>query len=182
MYGIKYSPRMNRIVLPIYKDGALVAYLLRAVGKDSPKYIAKYKGDKNVCFHAECTKRGQSYDLVVVEDMLSAMRVAYCNTARSILGTASSIEVVMPLLEGLPKLPKIAVWLDPDNAGKKGRFDLARQLRLLGAEVTVIVTDKDPKYYANDEIKEILGYVGPSPTEVDAKQKDVLAAILSDTG
>ncbi|AUZ94731.1 DNA primase [Agrobacterium phage Atu_ph03] len=130
--------------------------MARATDNQKPKYIAKYKYDDMDAVFTSLIKENSPYDLVVAEDCLSAIRIGRYNTARSLLGTSSGQGKVMSLLQGLPKVPRIAVWLDGDKAGRKGRNSLARQLELLGAEVTKITTPKDPKAYTNAEIERIL--------------------------
>jgi len=50
----------------------------------------------------------------------------------------------------------VAIWLDPDVAGRRASKKFARKLGLMGAHVREIKTDKDPKFYSDQEIKEIL--------------------------
>lgn len=169
VYGIGYSPSSNRVILPVNSmDGELVAFLARATDKQSPKYIAKYKQENANAVFTSLHKEGSPYDLVVAEDCLSAIRIGRYNTARSLLGTSADEGKVMSLLEGLPKLPRIAVWLDGDKAGKTGRNKLVRQLVLQGAEVRTITTPKDPKLYTNAEIERILHGSRHGASAVDA--------------
>lgn len=157
-YGIGYSPKLDRVVLPVHEEGTLVAFVARATDKQQPKYIARYKNDPSAVFTAGTG--GGRFDCVYTEDMLSAIRVGRYNLTRSILGTAADEGRSVSLLQGLPAVPRVAVWLDGDKAGRKGRDKLARRLSLIGAEVTKINTPKDPKLYSNREIQEILANAG----------------------
>jgi DNA primase len=169
VYGIGYSPKSNRVILPVHElDGELVAFIARATDNQQPKYIAKYKQGNIDAVFTSLHKEGSPFDLVVTEDCLSAIRVGRFNTARSLLGTSADAGKIMSLLAGLPRLPRIAVWLDGDKAGKNGRNKLVRQLVLQGAEVKRINTPKDPKMYTNAEIERIIHGARYGAVEVDA--------------
>jgi DNA primase len=133
----------------------------------TPKYILNAKDDFDGLYKSSdlfklpehCTS--SVFDVCVVEDAVSAIRVGRVTPAVALLGTS-----VGQTLHGLyayaveiaqhGTAPKIAVWLDGDKAGHKGRDAIARKLSLAGAEVTKINTPLDPKRYSNREIKEIL--------------------------
>lgn len=89
--------------------------------------------------------------LVLVEDYMSALRVSPYSACMPLFGCTIKPE----LLNGLLKQFKvILVWLDADKLdnGRK----IASDASLLGFEAGVIYTEKDPKAYTNDEIKEIV--------------------------
>lgn len=153
-YGIGYSPKLDRVIIPIMDSGELVAFTARAVDTQ-PKYIARYKYGSSAVFTSLPDVRGL-FDLVVMEDQLSTIRVGRYNLSRSLLGTSADGETAMALLKGIEDPHSIALWLDGDKAGKKGRDAVARRLGLLGLNVTKITTPKDPKLYTNREIQEIL--------------------------
>lgn len=178
-YGIGYSARTNRVIIPIYDNDELVAFLSRATDNTQPKYIVRYKHGTSAIFQ---TKPVQGpFDAVITEDCLSAIRVGRYNQAVSILGTSSAADKTMSLLKSVPKLQSAAVWLDGDKAGRKGRDKVATQLSLMGVEVTKITTPKDPKLYTNAEIKEILYNARSRTTKHHERAEAVRSTVLGDT-
>lgn len=163
-YGFGFDPKSNRVIVPVYEDGVLVAFTARAVDKQTPKYIARYKeGYENAIFTSDPALMLPAavldgippYDLLVTEDVLSAIRVGRHVLSRSILGTTAK-EKTARVLAGLRDNPTVGVWLDGDRAGRKGRDRVAVDLSLQGATIIKITTPLDPKRYSNREIKEIL--------------------------
>ena len=162
-YGIGYSEKTNRVILPVYKGTELIAFTARATDGTKPKYIARHKdGHENGYFASDPalvlgTDSVRGFDLVVVEDILSAIRVGRLVRTIALLGTSSRGKIDGLWKDfGLHSNPTIAVWLDGDKGGRKGRNALARDLALQGANVIRINTPLDPKRYSNREIREIL--------------------------
>lgn len=150
-YGIGYSPKTGRVVVPVYEDGVLVAVLLRSVNGDKPKYIANMRSN-NEYFTSGSAETGT---VVVTEDVLSAIRVGDSYTSIAMLGTAVSLVGLGPRLEKLGA-QHVAVWLDPDKAGRLAARKLARAVSLAGWPVSTVRSDRDPKYYSNADIKEFV--------------------------
>lgn len=177
-YGFQYSPSYQRVFLPI--TGAvspkstsdvtsyepqnttmpLIGWLSRALSKDgTPKYLMRTNSDAVVfkSLKADLEYTG-TLDGVIVEDCLSCIRVGRFLPTVAILGT--SVSTIYQTLEhfGIPEERKgrVAVWLDGDKAGRKGREAVARQVALMGHEVVRINTPKDPKKYSNADIRRLL--------------------------
>ena len=172
-YGIKYSPKIDRVVLPVYRNGALAAYTMRST-KEKPKYIER-QVDEAVVFVSEPTtilepEQSSDYglDLVVTEDVLSSIRVGRIVPSRALLGTSVGIPKIDSLVRGVVRQGAVAeqvdqdhglrigIWLDSDKAGRAAARRLESRLELLGHSVLRIRTDKDPKRYSNREIRSIL--------------------------
>jgi ribosomal protein S27AE len=85
---------------------------------------------------------GQSDTIVLVEDVISALKVGRVATGCPLFGT-------MPyklILDGLERYKNIFIWLDKDAAIKS--LKTARiTSELIGKPIRVIITEKDPKYY-----------------------------------
>lgn len=148
--GFYWCDRIKRVVLPVLDGDKLIYWQARGFDKDRPKYLNP-KIDKPVY------KSGPLGDalLVLTEDILSAVKVgAAQHTAWARLGTGPLSDALLAeiALTGLP----VAVWLDPDDAGIKGRKRIGAQLRALGVSVRIIRAEQDPKYYSLDQIKELL--------------------------
>ena len=161
-YGIGYSPSMGRVYLPVYQlvDNAvlLVYYQARAVHPgQSPKYLNPRADKSRLWFNSAFSPNGCTEDskvAVVTEDILSAIRVGQVRQCSgvSLLGTSTS-----PYhLERLMQYKHVVIWLDPDSAGERGAEKLRRTLSLTGQLLSVLKTERDPKLYPHDELREIL--------------------------
>ena len=148
-----YSQKYNRVILPVFDDEELIYYQARTLdppSKNNPKYInVRQSGAKNVWFkNFSQTKKDK---LVVVEDILSAVKVGKVTNAVSLLG--SYIPTSFTTL--CNDFDKIYLWLDRDKL--KESIAYAKKLRLYsGKLVSVVVRDKDPKEHNISEIEEIL--------------------------
>lgn len=161
-YSFGYSPSLRRVILPIYKDGALQGYTSRSTINERPKYIEKvvsptstvWVSDPSIALAWPDDGAQASVPAVcVVEDILSAVRIGrWVRTCIAILGTS------LPVLDLCGPSPRrsVAIWLDPDKAGKTGASRLQRTLVLQGYETKLIRSAKDPKYYSNREIRRFL--------------------------
>ncbi len=176
-YGIGFSAKLDRVVLPVYRDKELVAYTMRSTN-DKPKYIERQVDESAIFVSSDETiiepeQRGSyGLDFVVTEDILSAIRVGRIVTTLALLGTSVSGPKVQGLLGTYRKVRapapsemvgkheedvlRIGVWLDADKAGRVAAKRLESRLELQGCSVLRIRTDKDPKRYSNRQIKEIL--------------------------
>lgn len=150
-YGIGYSKSLERVVLPVYDDeGNLVWYQCRAVHRgQTPKYIQPSSSREHIMFTAGVT--ADRTRIIVVEDILSAIRVGKHNASCSLLGT----KITTSQAGLLGAYSNVTTWLDGDEAGKRGSYNIRRTLGLI-CEVSNIVTDKDPKELSDREIKQCL--------------------------
>lgn len=150
-YSIGYSKRLERVVLPVYRDGKLIWYQCRAILKGQrPKYIQPSGDRATVMFSSE----EHTSKVILVEDILSAIRVGNAGagvTAISLLGT----KITAGQTSILSQADEVVTWLDGDRAGKKGSYSIRKTLSLL-CDVSNIRTDEDPKAYSNKQIREIL--------------------------
>lgn len=153
-YSIGYSERLKRVVMPIFdSEGTLTWYQCRALLKgQTPKYLQP-KGDKHsVVFQSKLRETEHNTStIVVVEDIMSAIRVGELSTTVSLLGTKATTSQV----NYLSKYDKVITWLDSDKAGKRGSASIRQSCDLL-TETYNIVTEHDPKFYSKQQIKEIL--------------------------
>lgn len=158
-YGFGFSQSLKRVVLPVYRDSALIGFTARSTIGAKPKYIERMASPSADVFVADPAVRlpdalTDGPDLVVVEDILSAVRVGrVANRCAALLGTSSNTDQLSALLSGVRR---IAVWLDPDRAGRVAALKLERTLALQGYETVRIRTEQDPKRYSNREIRRLL--------------------------
>lgn len=156
-YGIVYSPSLDRLLLPLYMDGNYIGWQGRSFAKDgdSPKYITTVDSNNpngNCGVYACNIPR---HTAVLVEDVLSAIRVSRRVDAIALIGSHPTSEVVNWIVNRGYK--KLVIWLDNDKqVVKDTQSDLQNLLTLMGCEVELVLTSKDPKDHSDNEIKELL--------------------------
>jgi DNA primase len=169
-YGIGWSEYLGRIIVPTYEHGELVAYTAR-LRNGRPKYIEKSLDPTGCVFVAAPALLLPSYrdwahssgpDAVLVEDNLSAIRVGrVAKHVVSLMGTSANARQLAKALgnhRGLRPdgMGNVAVWLDPDKPGREASRRVCDALRLHGYAVHEVISNRDPKLYANRTIKELL--------------------------
>ena len=148
--GIYYHPPTRRVVVPY--NGTHHWQARAVMDGAKPKYLA----DKNP---RQCHIQGDGVDeawlpeVVLTEDLLSAYKVSLSGGwALPLMGTTLHDEHIACLLRNTER---VAVWLDPDEAGQRAALKVVKRLQVYGLVVTNIVLDKDPKYYTRHEIAEL---------------------------
>ncbi len=153
-HNIGWSESMQRIVLPVYDDsGELICVQCRAVlDGQEPKYLNP-KGPRvsSAVFYAEAQKPSDKF--VVVEDILSAIKISAVAHAFSILGTNMTFERAAYVST---KCTKAYLWFDNDKAGRQARKKTEDRLGLFDIQCEHVLSDVDPKLYTRDEINSAL--------------------------
>lgn len=174
-YSLGYSPRLQRVILPVYMSSTLQAVVLRNLTTIGPKYLIRERNNDTVFYSSIDTiypsdrHKDYGYDLVITEDILSAIRVGRIVSAASIVGTAISAGKIANIIKAVhtirAKMAKperkesnicVGIWLDPDAAGYNASRRLEQALRLQGYDVVRISSTKDPKRHSNREIRSYL--------------------------
>lgn len=139
----------NRVILPSYTDGELTFYQARAVDQGmTPKYI-NFGKNAGIQF----IKKDDSKTTILVEDMLSGIRVGEHANATVLFGTSLTDKNLLTLVQNYSR---IFIWLDPDDAGRRASEKLMKKLRLYFQEVQTITSKVDPKCLFDSEIRSIL--------------------------
>lgn len=151
-HNIGYSEHLERVILPIHdSQGNLIWYQCRAIHKgQEPKYLQPARDRSSIVLEVGF-EREDIQRVVLVEDILSAIRVGKHTPTVSLLGT----KITTAQAAKLAKYPRVTTWLDSDRAGRIGAYNIRRTLGLV-TEVDNIVTDKDPKELSDKQIKEYL--------------------------
>ena len=138
-YKIRWSP-MDMLVLCMTKD----YWQARNFGFGNQKY--KSNGNK------PCLLYGKGKTVILVEDVLSSIKIARTDDYSSIplLGSSLSKEIE----DKLSTYKAVYVWLDRDKA--KNAVRITNRLREIGITSKVIVTELDPKEYNKQEINKWL--------------------------
>lgn len=149
-YKLGWSEKLQRLIVPVYKRDELLAVMARDVTGLMQRKVLNSVGRKDTLFYsksAECSTR----KIVLVEDAFSCMKVGEVTQCWSLNGTALTEEVIRKLLH----MKKVTVWLDPDGPGRRAAIKIKKRLGSL-VPVRIIQSEKDPKYYTVEEIKETL--------------------------
>jgi hypothetical protein len=140
--GIQYSDKLDRVIFPL--DIGWQGRCLDHKTKRAPKWVTHSPSKYQIYGHS--TGR-----IVLVEDIPSAIRVYKAGySVLCLMGTPHR----MPVL--LHETQRATLWLDYDRAGGGAASVLRREL-LWSTTVDRVASKKDPKYYSNKEIREILG-------------------------
>lgn len=121
--------------------------LARSNFRASPKSI--FYGSKEGTSALAGTEH-QSEHLVVVEDGFSSLKIGRVTHSLPLFGTSISTNKIT----ALKGYKQVTVWLDHDKF--KEAWTIANKFKWLGCEVDVVLTELDPKYYSETEIKEYL--------------------------
>jgi Zn ribbon nucleic-acid-binding protein/DNA primase len=147
-YGIKWSERAGGIVLPVYDaSDEPVFYQVRRFNA-APKYLTFGRVDNvNTVFGKENQDVTDTKTLVVVEDYISAIRVAYFNHCMPLFGSNISMKKAQDMARIYDNL---FIWLDADKYSEAISF--YSKYSYLFKNCTTIRTKMDPKDYAHYEI------------------------------
>lgn len=157
-YLLGWSDKWKRAILPIHQGGELVAFQARRLldHDDGPKYLTrKVQGYDRPFFTAGRGENLAFDNMVIVEDILSAIKVGRQYTATAILNALLSQQMVAGILRYKPE--QVTVWLDDDNPTV--RQSQRRIMRRLGpyADVRRVTgVGKDPKELDDGQIAQLM--------------------------
>jgi hypothetical protein len=141
-YGIGWSDRLSRVVLPLD-----IGWQARAVMEGhQPKYLSKCPTD--MIWRSEpITDR-----VCLVEDVLSAGRVGQLYPSVAILGTEPR-----SVMQWIGQCKEVVLWFDNDDAGRTARAKIEKVLRWIPSiRLLEVRTAMDPKKYTTREIRMFL--------------------------
>lgn len=151
-HGWKYSPKYDQLTF-IFNDGegGVACVQSRNFNPERAKKRKYYNSgspkDVLPIFHASDARRR----LVVVEDVVSAARIARQCDAMPLLGSYLPARKIMALK---PFYEFLDVWLDSDKL-KEAR-EIEMMAKWVGLSARTIYTELDPKEYSDREIHEYL--------------------------
>lgn len=150
MFRFGWSEEMKMLIIPIYNENQeLLAWQGKVFDINSGmKYYSRgpLEDVDYILKHDSETK-----SIVVVEDMLSAIKVNRHTTVLPLFGSNLSTKRLERLSK---KFDKIVVWLDRDKA--KYGVSIHKEARLVFESSRMIIKDKDPKCYSDDIIEKEL--------------------------
>lgn len=168
-YDFRWSPSKKMLIFPFYANdfedehikGKLMGWQGRSFNVLSQ--LQYYKVGGFIDFYNVLNfEEGRGNNLIIVEDFISAIKIARNFTVMALLGSQMSTS----RLNGLKRWTReLTFWLDEDKADKAGEF--VRTATMLGFHANYVVTKHDPKAYDNQTIQEILErYPRTRPTTV----------------
>ena len=148
-YGFTYSETLDRIVVPVLNNGVDTGlWTARAASGQRPKYIMPKGASGGLWYDT----RPSSGEIVVVEDILSAIKISRAGYASvAVLGTSIPWE-----LGRLCDNRQVIGWFDPDKAGRQGYVKLRKALAPHGISPFRVTSERDPKLHQRHEIQSIL--------------------------
>jgi hypothetical protein len=160
-YNVGYSAKHGRIIFPCYKWGQMgdTTWSKRLIGwagkklstddnPDKPKWhIVRQRDVKHLNYTAVRRGIGRSKQVVIVEDPISAIRVADAGYFCIGLLTTYFPDTLLPRLKGWT----VHMWLDDDALDKASKYIV--KIGSHGIKSHLIYTTKDPKEYTNEDIK-----------------------------
>ena len=166
-YNICYSESYHRLILPVYDETGLIYWQGRSLKspytKDNPKYLnIRQSGAKNVFFKIiNPTTKGCLVDtkyplyrpdcLVIVEDILSAIRVGRTHNSLALLGSYFPTTI----LNEFRKYRNIIIYLDYDKRETAIKAAI-RFNKLIGKRFIVKQHPFDPKVLTHVQLEEYL--------------------------
>ncbi len=148
--GVYYNQDLESLVFPI--SNTLYQYRYFGSNPNYPKYITN--GPKN---QYKLFRQPSSQVFVLTEDYLSAYKVGRSFNAIPLLGAHFSEHLPLSLLRYNPIL---RIWLDFDKYNEA--IKLTKRSSQWLPNCATIITELDPKYYKDMEIKEIVTATLPS--------------------
>lgn len=155
-HSILWSEHWSRIIFPYFNDTGLIAWQGRYIpcgknkieinGKAPAKWFSQ--GKIHEIIHPLQVNQQKA---VLVEDIISAIKVSKIQGAIPIFGSSVSTQQILRLKH---VVEQVWIWLDPDM--RVTSIKLAHTCRTLGLEANVIFSDRDPKEESMDTIKSLL--------------------------
>ncbi len=167
-HHIGYDNAAHAIFLPAIKDNKIMFYQMRYLYKSAP---VKYKTFGKTSTHTISYNNFANPQVVIVEDMLSAIRVGEVANVICLSGTG----LTKTTQQLLAKYDVYIFWLDPDTPGQQATYKIYNTLNKLNRkdEVKSVYLDRltaskayykinhqvvtmDPKHYPQSYIKDVL--------------------------
>jgi hypothetical protein len=146
-HGMRYSARAKRVYVPLLKGDKVVGWLGRLIEGEGAKYLLNKQED--FLFHID---KGTD-TCIIVEDVLSAIRIGRHHSVIAILGTSLSDYQVGALSK---RYKGFKIWLDDDNPTVKMKQVSAKNRLDIFGRVSMIKTEHDPKTYTDKQIEEVI--------------------------
>lgn len=168
-HKVYWSEERQQLIYTFWENspgvGELLFWQARNFGSwAKTKYYTKGSPDSCLPFYlrrsTEMEHGKVNGGLVIVEDCLSAIKIARQVSSMPVLGSDLSMVKIKRLTSVLEASGGIVVWLDGNMFHHAQK--IAQRLQMLGVEARAVYTELDPKEYSDTEIKRVLEVVDPS--------------------
>jgi len=151
-HKIGFHKKFNRVVLPVYEEEELKFYQYRKLVADNyPKYVSNKS--KIWDLQGKYIQKHPEY-IVIVEDLLSAIKCGRVVSAFALLGTNLSDKAELLIAD----YENIFIYLDNDSSQvKRIQSVLKNNLEIYGGNIRIIKHTKDPKELNTQELIKLLG-------------------------
>ena len=143
-----WSEHWQRLIFPYFGDNGLLGWQGRYLGTDNR---AKWYSQGNLRELSHVVGNKNSGQIVLTEDIISAIKVSHCPTicAAPLFGSHVDVAKVLTFRKKYGTIV-VMVWLDFDKAKESMMY--SKKLRDLGIQAHSIITPLDPKCYTDEEI------------------------------
>lgn len=159
LMGAFWNARMRRLVVPYRTISGDHAWIARDAawkkGDARPKYLFPEGVSRGGGALFPAFAQGDGAGIVIVEDVLSAYRVARDTDLDAVAAQGTSLDRSALVRISEHRGP-VFTWLDPDRYGQIGAAAIRRQLGNMGVDVRNVVSEMDPKLHEPHEIREAL--------------------------
>ena len=147
--SILWSQSQEQLIFPIFNEnGVIIAWQARNFKPNSKKYLTYGKMDS--ILHILGLTKHQNTDIIIVEDMVSAIKVSRHFRCLPLFGSGCSREKLSRINRFTGH---VRFWLDSDKFGQA--IMLGRVSNMLGMKSSVIYTELDPKDHSDSDIKNL---------------------------
>lgn len=151
-HGVKFSKHLNQLlyIFPTIDQTGVGIVQAKNFNPGARKYFNQGEIRNVLPVFDYSTKDKEA--LVIVEDCISAMKIARVFHAMPLLGSSLMLSKVPQIKRAGYR--RVVVWLDHDKY--KESVGIATKFQMLGINTHCICTDMDPKCYSMDQIKDKL--------------------------
>lgn len=160
---VYWCEEKQQLIFTFYdEDGELLLWQARNFGSASgkhgngprTKYFTKGKPEQLLPIYPGLRVLASwGHPLVIVEDCISAIKIARYASSMPVLGSSMSA-AKLTRLSHLPGLHRALVWLDGNMYDKAQA--IAGKLQMLGIGARAVYTELDPKCLSDTEIEEVI--------------------------
>ena len=148
-HDILWSQSQEQLIFPIYNDNYYtIAWQARNFRPNSKKYLTYGKMDE--ILHILGLTKHSNPDIILVEDLISAIKVSRYYRCLPLFGSACSKDKLSRIRR---YTDHVRFWLDSDKLGSS--IKMAKVAAQLGMKTSIIHTQKDPKETSPQDILQL---------------------------
>ena len=153
-FDVMWSDSLNWLIFPVFGDEhkeTLLTFQARNFGNHGKKYYTRGSVGAILNYYDQKGSRQPEDTLIIVEDMVSAIKISRQFVVMPLLGSFLSTDRALRLNRFFDKL---VFWLDYDKA--ESAMKQALRMKVYAFKTSVIITREDPKAYSDEEISDFV--------------------------